>query len=59
MIIYNPTNSNRQAKILPQKEFKLLKHTNEYKASVTGLHGGVKASLSPDGCVTIDFGLVD
>ena len=59
VILYNSTDTIRQARILPHTRFKLLRYANEYRVEVIGLHGGVKAMVSSDGHVAIDFGLID
>lgn len=58
-ILYNPTEHKKRATISPQKKFKLLRYSDEYRVKVAGLQGGVEAVLSGDGLVAIDFGFVE
>ena len=59
VILYNPTYEERKVKIGPQKKFKLLRYLHEYNTKVAGLQGGVEVVLASDGCVAIDFGLIE
>ena len=59
VILYNPTDFKKQAKIPAQKKFRLLRYEDEYDANVTSSGGGASVSLSADGSVAIDFGLIE
>ena len=58
-IFYNPSDREKRVKIPLQKRFKLLRHGNHYRAEVENSQEGTRVSLAPDGCVAIDFGLID
>ena len=59
VILYNPNRVPSKVKIPPKKKFKLLRYVHEYNTTVKGLHGGVEVTMSGDGCVAIDFGLIE